>query len=262
MFLQINFSKDYPNGDNMIQLKGISKTFITNDNGEIEAIRDISFEVPKGQIISVIGESGCGKSTLLKIIADLIQPTKGKVVINGNVNAKKIGFVFQNPALLPWRTVYQNIILPLEIRSNKKTSQEKAVIANNLIEMVGLFDFKDRLPYELSGGMQQRVSIARALSTKPSLLLMDEPFQALDEITRDRLNNELLLIWSELRTTILFVTHSIREAVYLSNQVVVLSKRPAVVKGIFKVNFPYPRDFDIKSSIEFLETIKKIRSLL
>jgi NitT/TauT family transport system ATP-binding protein len=244
----------------MIEIKNLQKKW-KKDGIDITAIDDISLSIKKGEFISIIGPSGCGKTTLLKLIVGLIKPTQGSIVLNnGNLtrNAlKKIAIVFQNPALLQWRNVKDNVGLPNEL-GNKNKSEN---IQDN-IDLVGLSGFEKHFPNELSGGMQQRVSIARSLVLNPSILLMDEPFGALDEITRNKLNAELLKIWEKLNSTIVFVTHSINEAVYLSDKVIVLSDRPAKIKEIVEVNLPRPRDNSIKDSEDFQKLVKCLRQKL
>lgn len=239
---------------------------ITKYYNNLHVLDEISFDVNVGEFISIIGPSGCGKTTLLKIISGLIKPTKGDVAIKGNsvdvaLKKREFGIVFQNPVLFPWRNARENIELPLEIL-NYKTSRNSS---RRLLEIVGLKDFENFYPKELSGGMQQRVAIARALVLEPSILLMDEPFGALDEITRNHMNLELLRIWEEKKTTTsttIFITHSIPEAVFLSDKIVVLSHRPAKVERIIDVDLPRPRKTEIKYSQKYIELIECIRKLL
>jgi NitT/TauT family transport system ATP-binding protein len=252
---------------NAIELSRVCKTYNTKMK-PIEALKEISFSVRENEFIGIIGSSGCGKTTLLKIIGGLLKPTYGEVLIRGKAveEARKdrdFGFLFQNPILLPWRTVLGNVCLPLEIIGFNSSSKEK--INNHimkLLELVGLVDFKDNYPHELSGGMQQKVAIARALSFNPSILLMDEPFGALDEITRDQMNLELLRIWENAKNTILFVTHSIREAILLSDKIVVLSKRPAEIVDVLQVDIPRPRNTELRYTDEFRRLSQKAHRLL
>lgn len=244
----------------LIEIKNLQKKW-KKDGIDLTAIDDISLSINRGEFISIIGPSGCGKSTLLKLIVGLIKPTQGSIVLNNGKltrNAlKKIAIVFQNPALLPWRNVKDNIALPNELGSKEKYENIKENI--NLVNLKG---FEKHFPNELSGGMQQRVSIARSLVLNPSILLMDEPFGALDEITRNKLNSELLKIWEKLNSTVLFVTHSINEAVYLSDRVIVLSDRPAKIKEIVEVNLPRPRANSMKDSEDFQKLVKCLRQKL
>ena len=214
-------------------------------------MRDVSLAVQPGELVSLIGPSGCGKSTLLKLAADVLTPSSGAVAVAGAPpaaarRARQFSVVFQNPVLLPWRTVQQNVELPLEIAGRSVADRRRA--AAGMIELVGLAGFERARPAQLSGGMQQRVAIARALTLQPSLLLMDEPFSAVDELTRDRLNDELLGIWQRTRAAILFVTHSIEEAVYLSDRVVVLSRRPGQVAATLDIDLGHPRTLAMKRS--------------
>jgi len=234
--------------------------------GKLHVLDKISFNVEEGKFVSIIGPSGCGKTTLLKILGSLIKPTKGEVKVRNNdikiaLGKREFGFVFQNPVLLPWRTVLQNVQLPLEILG-KKDSQK---IPKKLLKVVGLEGFENFYPNELSGGMQQRVAIARALTFEPSILLMDEPFGALDEITRNHMNLELLRMWEEEKTTIssiIFVTHSVPEAVFLSDKVIVLSKRPAKIEKIVDINLPRPRKIEMKYSKKYIKLIEWLRKIL
>jgi NitT/TauT family transport system ATP-binding protein len=232
---------------------------------ETVALKNANLEIGKGEFISLIGPSGCGKTTLLRLLADLIQPTSGSIGIGGKTpqqarEARAYGYVFQAPALFDWRTVMGNVMLPLEIMgynlSDRKARAEK------MLALVGLEKFSKNFPWQLSGGMQQRVSIARALAFEPQLLFMDEPFGALDEITRENLNLELLRLWRETGKTIIFVTHSIPEAVFLSTRVVVMTPRPGKIEKIIKVDLPQPRDFDTRESKRFFEIATEIRESL
>lgn len=236
---------------------------IKHSYNSLGVIKDISFQIKEGEFVSIIGPSGCGKTTLLKILGGLITPSHGEVKIKNSsleiaVKRRDFGFVFQNPVLLPWRNVTQNIELPLEIIGDKPSFSE----IRELIEKVGLKGFEKFYPRALSGGMKQRVAIARALVFNPDILLMDEPFGALDEMTREHLNLELLKIWQQTRKTIIFVTHSISEAVFLSNKVIVLSERPAGIKEIRDIKLPFPGTNSAKQTKEYLEEIIWLRGKL
>lgn len=229
------------------------------------ALADVSLDVAPGEFISLIGPSGCGKTTLLRLIGDLMQPTAGNIRVQGKSAGdarrnRDYGLVPQAPTLYDWRTVVKNVELPLEIMN--VPAHERQSRATDLLGMVGLREFATHFPWQLSGGMQQRVSIARALSFKPSILLMDEPFGALDEMTRERLNGELLNIWREIKTTIVFVTHSIPEAVFLSTHVVVMSPRPGKIEHIISVDLPYPRDVETREEPRYFELISQVREHL
>jgi len=239
-----------------LEIINLKKSY-QNQHKTIEVLRDISIKIETGKITSFIGVSGCGKTTLLKLIADLIQPDQGTIKLDNNNSLENIGFVFQNPVLLPWRNVYSNIAFPLEIKKIPSNRIKKKV--SEMIKLVNLSGFENYLPKELSGGMQQRVSIARSLIADPEILLMDEPFGSLDEINRDYLNEELVRIWQIFKMTVVFVTHSIREAVFLSEKVAVLSNRPSVIKEIVKIDLSYPRD---RCEIKFSEKINQIRGIL
>lgn len=242
-----------------IQLNNVAKIFYTK-GGKVEALRDVNMEIGENQFVSIVGPSGCGKTTILKIIAGLTEPTTGEVYVRGQkvVNIiQNVGMVFQSPVLLKWRTVLKNIMLPIEIK--KLSEKEYLEKAHNLIELTGLKGFEDKYPNELSGGMQQRVSICRALITDPDILLMDEPFGALDALTREQLNRELINIWQYKKKTVVFVTHSVNEAVYLSDKIFVMSPRPGTVIEEINVDLPRPR---IRSDPKFIALVEKILKLL
>jgi NitT/TauT family transport system ATP-binding protein len=247
-----------------IVVQGVSKVFAEGET-EVEALRAISLEIEQGEFVSIIGPSGCGKSTLLRIVGGLLPPGSGAVLVAGRspVEAqrrKDVGFVFQQPALLDWRTVKDNVELPLQL--NRGASRPPLCSIEAMLQLVGLSDFARAYPYQLSGGMQQRVAIARALIFDPSLLLMDEPFGALDEITRDGMRYELLRIWSQARKTVLFVTHSIPEAVILSDRVVIMSARPGCILETLRIDLPRPRDQALESDARFLEYAEHIKGFL
>ena len=246
----------------MIRIERVSKVFGA-DHQRTVALQHIDFQVREGEFISVLGESGCGKTTLLRITAGLVAPSAGRVLLDGTpVTAPRrdMGFVFQQPVLLDWRTVLDNALLPVEILHLDKA--EHAEEARKLLGMMGLKDFLQHRPLQLSGGMQQRVAIARALILKPTLLLMDEPFGALDAITREQMNLELLNIWSLTGTTALFVTHDIAEAVFLSDRVVLLSSRPGTVRAIFPVDLPRPRLLAHRYEEEFVRLCRQIKEAM
>jgi NitT/TauT family transport system ATP-binding protein len=245
----------------VVKIAGLSKTFA----GGTTALQDISLEIEAGEFISLIGPSGCGKSTLLRIMGDLTSPTSGTVEVNGKSARharidRDYGIVFQDPVLYDWRTVAKNVALPLEMAgwSRRKRTDKVA----EMLELVELGGFAGHRPWQLSGGMQQRVSIARALSFDPALLLMDEPFGALDEMTRERLNMELLRIWEASRSTIVFVTHSIAEAVFLSTRVVVMSARPGRVSDVVSIDLPQPRHAATREDPRFFELVTQVREVL
>jgi NitT/TauT family transport system ATP-binding protein len=229
----------------------VSKTYDLKDD-KVESIRSISFEVGRGGFLSIVGPSGCGKSTLLMMIAGLIPITAGTIKIDDSLvrgPRRETSLVFQSPVLFPWRTVISNVMFPIEIfKQDRKRYRDEAV---SLLEITGLHEFKDRLPEQLSGGMAQRVSLCRALITNPKLLLMDEPFSALDALTRDDMSLELQRIWDRFRKTVIFVTHSIREAVFLSDRLIVLSPRPAVIVRDLEIDLPRPRSLDMQETPEF-----------
>ena len=244
----------------VVRIEGVSKRF-----GSVTALEDIDFSIAEGEFVSLIGPSGCGKSTLLRIIGDLIRPTDGNVVVNGKPARKAridrdYGIVFQDPVLYDWRTVAKNVALPLEMA--RWSRQKRAARVREMLELVELTGFEDHRPWQLSGGMQQRVSIARALSFDPALLLMDEPFGALDEMTRERLNMEVLRIWEQSGSTIVFVTHSISEAVFLSTRVVVMSARPGRITTVIPIDLPQPRTASTREEPRFFELVTQVREAL
>ncbi|MGG0718475.1 ABC transporter ATP-binding protein [Robertmurraya massiliosenegalensis] len=244
-----------------IELEHVSMRYQT-DKSEVLALDNVTVDIRKGEFVSLLGPSGCGKTTLLRIMADLIQPTSGEIKVAGGTAkearlAQKYGIVFQSPVLYDWRKIKNNISLPLEMMGVDKNEREKRVA--NLLELVGLSDFKEKYPWQLSGGMQQRVAIARALAIEPEILLMDEPFSALDEFSRERLNEELLSIWSKVKNTVVFVTHSIPEAIFLSDRVFVLSPHPGRLSTVVEIPLPRPRTKEMRNSHEFYELISNIR---
>jgi NitT/TauT family transport system ATP-binding protein len=245
----------------VIEAKNLSLTFTTAD-GPVYALSKVSLAVDEGEFVSLIGPSGCGKTTLLRIIADLERPSSGSITVNGlkpeeaRLN-RQYGYVFQAPALYPWRTVERNIRLPLEIMHYPRDQQLERTARN--IALVNLKGFEKKFPWQLSGGMQQRASIARALSFDPRLLLMDEPFGALDEIVRDSLNLQLLKLWRETGKTVVFVTHSIPEAVFLSTRIIVMSPRPGRIIDVIDSNFPSDRSLGIRETKDFLTVAHRVR---
>ena len=233
----------------------------------VTALERISFSLERGGFLSLLGPSGCGKSTLLRVVADLVAPSSGSVSVLGvkPENARRdraLGFVFQDAALLPWRTALQNVELPLEVGGGARHLPKGVPTPRELLKLVGLEGWEASFPHELSGGMRQRVSIARALVSAPRILLMDEPFGALDEITRDRLNEELRRIWQETSTTILFVTHSVYESLFLGEQVLVLAANPGRVKAIVATDLPRSRDLSIRETEPFVRQAASLRALL
>lgn len=248
-----------------VSLRGVSKRFAGRGGEGVTAVTSIDLDVGPGEFVSLIGPSGCGKSTLLRVIGDLVAPTEGSVQVNGKPahqarRDRDYGIVFQDPVLYDWRTVARNIALPLEMLGWDRGRRAGRV--QEMLELVELTGFEGHHPWQLSGGMQQRVSIARALSFSPALLLMDEPFGALDEMTRERLNGELLRIWQQSGCTIVFVTHSISEAVFLSTTVVVMSARPGRVVGIVAIDLPQPRTVDTREEPRFFELVTEVRERL
>jgi NitT/TauT family transport system ATP-binding protein len=249
-----------PPNDAHVVIADVTKTYELKEDS-IESIRRVSFEVERGGFISILGPSGCGKSTLLMILAGIIPASSGAVKIDSTPVTgprRETSLVFQVPALFPWRSVLANVLFPIEIfKGDLKHYREEAT---KLLDMTGLIEFKDRLPEQLSGGMAQRVSLCRALITNPELLLMDEPFSALDALTRDEMNLELQNIWEKFRKTVVFVTHSIREAVFLSDRVIVLSPRPAVIACDLRIDLPRPRTMQIQEAPEFNQYCAQIRA--
>ena len=254
-----------PEAGGAVVCRNVTVRFIT-DRRAVTALENVSFSVEKGGFLSLLGPSGCGKSTLLRVVADLVEPTAGDVSVLGMTPRearlrRSLGFVFQDAALLPWRTALQNVELPLEV-GGVKALPKGAPTPRELLALVGLSGWEGSFPHELSGGMRQRVSIARALLGGPRLLLMDEPFGAHDEITRDRLNEELRRIWQETGTTILFVTHSVYEALYLGEQVLVLAAHPGRVADLVQVDLPRDRDLKIRDTEAFVRVAARLRESL
>ena len=245
----------------VVEAQDLSLTFETAD-GPVYALSQVNLQIGQGDFVSFIGPSGCGKTTLLRVIADLEQPTEGTITVEGvsphEARLRRIyGYVFQAPALYPWRSIERNVTLPLEIMGVPKTERQER--AKRYLELVNLGGFEKKFPWQLSGGMQQRASIARALCFDPDLLLMDEPFGALDEIVRDHLNEQLLQLWDKTAKTVVFVTHSIPEAVFLSNRIVVMSPRPGRIIDVIETDFPRDRSLDIRETPEFLEVAHRVR---
>ncbi len=246
----------------VVEINGLTKTFA---KGNVTALEGIDLQIEAGEFVSLIGPSGCGKSTLLRVIGDLTPPTEGGVLVNGKPAPKAradhdYGMVFQDSVLFDWRTVAKNVELPLEMLGWERAKRKQR--AEEMLKLVELQGFGDHRPWQLSGGMQMRVAIARALAFEPALLLMDEPFGALDEMTRERLNIELLDIWRRTESTVVFVTHSISEAVFLSTRVVVLSPRPGRVAGVIGIDLPQPRTNDTREDPRFFELVTDVRELL
>jgi NitT/TauT family transport system ATP-binding protein len=244
-----------------IEVSGLGKRYRSARGDEIVALRDLSMDIPAGAFLSVVGPSGCGKSTLLKIVAGIIAKTEGSIALDGQEIAgpnEKIGVAFQSPVLLPWRTVFDNVLLPVDAQRMPRAGYREK--ASQLLRLVGLQGFEDKYPFELSGGMQQRASICRALITEPSVLLMDEPFGALDAMTREYMNVWLQGLWLESGKTVLFITHSIPEAVFLGDRVVVMSSRPGTVDELLEVDLPRPRTLQVMTSERFGAYVTRIRS--
>jgi NitT/TauT family transport system ATP-binding protein len=245
-----------------VHAQNVSLTFETSD-GEVQALSGVDLDIAEGDFVSFIGPSGCGKTTLLRVIADLERPTSGTILVNGVSPEtarlqRHYGYVFQAPALYPWRTIERNVALPLEIMGVGAADRAKRV--KDYLALVNLTGFERKYPWQLSGGMQQRASIARALSFEPALLLMDEPFGALDEIVRDHLNEQLLRLWDQTKKTVVFVTHSIPEAVFLSSKIVVMSPRPGRIIDVIDCNFSRDRTLEVRETPEFLKIAQRVRS--
>lgn len=252
---------DHRGSSALVSVQDVSMVFQT---GTV-ALKEASLEIGSGEFISLIGPSGCGKTTLLRLLADLIQPTSGAIRVGGKTpqearKSRSYGYVFQAPTLMEWRTVLQNVMLPLEVMGFSPT--ERRSRAEKMLALVGLEKFAKNYPWQLSGGMQQRVSIARALAFDPQLLFMDEPFGALDEITRENLNLELLRLWRETGKTIIFVTHSIPEAVFLSTRIVVMTPRPGKIETVIPVDLSQPRGFETRETARFFEIATQVREAL
>ena len=261
---QSRYPHSQPQAAAVVSIKTVNKVFGERQNQTI-ALQDVSLDIQPGEFISLIGPSGCGKSTLLRVVGDLIQPSTGTIMVNGKPAHqarldRDYGMVFQSPVLFEWRSVQANVELPLEVLKINKAEREKR--ASDMLALVELSKFTNHYPWQLSGGMQQRVAIARALAFKPAILLMDEPFGALDEITRERMNDELLNIWARTKTTIIFVTHSIPEAVFLSTRIVVMSPRPGRITKLIDIDLPQPRNIETRESKRFFELATEVREAL
>ncbi len=244
----------------MISVTGLNKTYATRAGAPVFALSDVNLEIAQGEFVTVVGPSGCGKTTLLKILAGILQKSSGSILVNGTPierPTRQLGVVFQEALLLPWRNVLQNIMVPVEIQGLDRSTFEAS--ARQLLRLVGLSGFEQKYPRELSGGMQQRVGIARALVHDPDFLLMDEPFGALDAMTREQMNLELLDIWAQKRKTVLLITHSIAEAVFLADRIVVMSPRPGRIVDIIDVDLPRPRDLDMINSDAFGTYVRRVR---
>ena len=249
-----------PPGRVLMRIEGVEKSYATRDGGTVEALRDIRLSVHEGEFVSIVGPSGCGKSTLLKILAGILARSRGEITMLGRPLAgpsRELGVVFQSPVLLPWLTVLQNVTLPVRIQRRDRAQGEAR--ARALLDMTGLSGFERRYPSELSGGMQQRVGICRALVHDPAILLMDEPFGALDAMTRETMNEELQRIWRQQRKTILLVTHSIAEAVHLADRVVVMTPRPGRIVEVIDIDLPRPRTIEMQSTPEFGRLAGRLR---
>ncbi len=245
-----------------VDARSVSLTFQTRD-GEVQALSNVDLQIGVGDFVSFIGPSGCGKTTLLRVIADLERATAGTVLVDGISPEqarlrRHYGYIFQAPALYPWRTIERNVALPLEIMGFGADERRRRV--ERYLKLVNLAGFERKFPWQLSGGMQQRASIARALSFEPALLLMDEPFGALDEIVRDHLNEQLLRLWNQTQKTVVFVTHSIPEAVFLSTKIVVMSPRPGRIIDIIPCDFPRDRTLEIRETPEFIKIAQRVRA--
>lgn len=245
-----------------IIVDNVAKTYSSRSGSSIAAVESLSFDVREGEFLSIVGPSGCGKSTLLKMVGGLLRPSEGKITYSSSTGGKrpKLGIVFQDAVLLPWRNIFQNTCLPLEVQPDSANIARQR--AFDLLSLLGLTGFEERYPFELSGGMQQRAAIARALVHEPSLLLMDEPFGALDALTREQMTAELERIWSATRKTVLFITHSVPEAVLLSDRVIVMTRRPSTIADVIEIDLPRPRNIEMVSDACFVEYSTRIRNLL
>lgn len=246
-----------------IEIKDLGVTFKDNAGNDVQALTGVNLEIHKGEFVSLLGPSGCGKTTLLRCVADLQEPTEGQIKISGMTPREvrmqqKFGFVFQQPVLFDWRTVKKNVELPLEMMY--QTREQISERADKMLELVGLKEFRNHYPRQLSGGMQQRVNIARAFGIRPEILLMDEPFSALDEFTKEKLHEDLLRIWRKTNKTVLFVTHNIQEAVFLSDRVCVLSPHPGRLSAVVDIDLPRPRTTDMKETEQFMKLVTKVRN--
>ncbi|MGH2488995.1 MAG: ABC transporter ATP-binding protein [Candidatus Limnocylindria bacterium] len=249
----------------VVHIADVTKAFDVPGRGTMTALSGIDLSIRQGEFVSLIGPSGCGKSTLLRLIGDLTVPTSGTVTVNGKPAQqarvdRDYGIVFQSPVLFDWRDVEENVRLPLELIGTEKAAREARVA--EMLELVELSDFRRHHPYQLSGGMQQRVSIARALAFEPALLLMDEPFGALDEMTRERMNSEVLKVWAQTGITVVFVTHSIPEAVFLSSRVAVMSARPGRITKVVDIDLPRPRTVETRENRRYFELVTEVREAL
>jgi len=258
-----NIIKGVAKTDIEIKIDDVCMSFKDNKGNDIQALNHVSLDIKKGEFISLLGPSGCGKTTLLRMVSDLLEPTSGMVRISGMTPKEirlqqKFGIVFQSPVLLEWRTVKKNIELPLEIMYQGK--KERSERADKMLELVGLTEFANHYPKQLSGGMQQRVGIARAFGIRPEILLMDEPFSALDEFTKEKLHEDLLRIWRKTNKTVIFVTHNIEESVFLSDRVCVLSPHPGRLSAVVDIDLPRPRTLSMKDDPHFAELVSKVRN--
>ncbi|GAA1566961.1 ABC transporter ATP-binding protein [Dactylosporangium maewongense] len=249
----------------IISVRGVNKEFNSGGKRSVTALQNIDLTIERGEFVSLLGPSGCGKSTLLRVLADLTEPTSGTVTLNGKTpraarTDRDYGMVFQQAGLFDWRSVQRNVELPLQVAGAGK--QARRAKAQEMLELVRLSEFAKHFPWQLSGGMQQRVAIARALSADPAILFMDEPLGALDEMNRERLQGELLRIWADTRTTVVFVTHSISEAVFLSSRIVVMSARPGRIAASIDVDLPYPRTSATRSTEAFFAKVTEARTAL
>ncbi len=247
----------------VVHIRNVNQRFKTPTGQVVTALQNVDLDIQPREFVSLIGPSGCGKSTLLRIVADLLTPSDGVVQVNGKSAhharlARDYGIVFQSAVLYDWRSVIKNVELPLEVM--RQPAAIRTERAKEMLKLVELSEFANHYPWQLSGGMQQRVAIARALTFEPSLLLMDEPFGALDEMTRERMNIELLNIWEKTRNTVLFITHSIQEAVYLSSRVVVMAARPGRVVKEIPIDLPYPRDPEVRDTEQFFHLVSEVRA--